>query len=175
MTALDIIVLLLVGGCAIFGFMRGFVCETLSLMAWVLGIFAVRLFQEPVAYLVDGWVGTEAGAAVLAFAITFGFTFLAGKFLAQAIGKRTRTSILGPIDRVLGAGFGMLKGLIGATLLFLAFSLVYDTIYGGDAPRPGWLEDSRTYPLLNASGSAISAFVEARRTAGAQEPAADED
>lgn len=166
MTALDILVLLLVGGGAVFGLLRGFVCEALSMIAWVLGIFAVRLFHEPVAGLLTPFLGTESGAAALAFLLVFGVTFFAGRFLARSLGARTRTSILGPVDRVLGGGFGALKGLIGATLVFLAFSLVYDTIYGGDSLRPDWLADSRSYPLLSASGSAISAFIDERRDAG---------
>lgn len=167
MTALDIIVLLVLGGCAILGLMRGFVQEVLSLMAWVVGIFAVRLFQEPVAGLLMAFIGSESGAAVLALVLVFGATFVGAKLVANALGKRTRTSVLGPVDRVLGAGFGAVKGLIGATLVFLAFSLVYDTIYGGEAARPEWLASSRTYPLLSASGAAISAFFDERRGSGA--------
>jgi membrane protein required for colicin V production len=49
-------------------------------------------------------------------------------------------------------------------LLYLAASLVYDTIHGRTAERPQWMLQSRTYPLLNASGRAIVDFVEARRT-----------
>jgi len=163
MNAIDILVLLLIGGCAIFGLMRGFVQETLSLIAWVLAIFAIRLFHASATELVTPFVGSTSGAAVLAFALVFGITFGAGKLLAHAIGRRTRQSVLGPVDRVLGAGFGAVKGLIGATLVFLAFSLVYDTFYGSGARRPDWLSDARTYPLLNASGQAISEFVAERR------------
>jgi membrane protein required for colicin V production len=163
MTALDISVLLLIGGGAIFGVMRGFVMETLSLIAWVLAIFAIRLFHASVTDLLSPFIGTTGGAAVLAFVLVFGATFLAGKFLARALGARTRTSVLGPVDRVLGAGFGAVKGLIGATLLFLAFSLVYDTVFGAQADRPEWLRTSRSYPLLGASGRAISEFVDERR------------
>lgn len=173
MTALDIIVLLLIGGCAVLGVMRGFVTETLSLIAWVLAVFAIRMLHAPAAAILTEYVGTSAGAAVLAFALVFGVTFTAGKFLARALGARTRKSVLGPVDRVLGGGFGAVKGLIGATLLFLGFSLVYDTIYGGGAARPEWLASSRTYPLLNASGRAISAFIDERRKGGSTEPAAD--
>ncbi|AJR24643.1 MULTISPECIES: CvpA family protein [Sphingobium] len=163
MNAIDILVLLLIGGCAIFGLMRGFVQETLSLIAWVLAIFAIRLFHASATELAAPFVGSTSGAAVLAFALVFGITFGAGKLLAHAIGRRTRQSVLGPVDRVLGAGFGAVKGLIGATLVFLAFSLVYDTFYGSGARRPDWLSDARTYPLLNASGQAISEFVAERR------------
>jgi membrane protein required for colicin V production len=41
--------------------------------------------------------------------------------------------------------------------------LVHDTIYGADEPRPQWLAESRTYPLLNASGKAMVDFVEEQR------------
>lgn len=163
MTALDIIVLLLIGGGAVFGFIRGFVTETLSLIAWVLAIFSIRLLHTPATEWLTGPVGTQAGAAVLAFALVFGITFLAGKFLARSLGARTRKSVLGPVDRVLGFGFGALKGLIGATLVFMLASLVYDTIYGGGAERPEWMSTSRSYPLLNASGKAMSEFIAERR------------
>ncbi|WP_022683119.1 CvpA family protein [Sphingobium bisphenolivorans] len=169
MNAVDILVLLLLGGCAVFGLLRGFVQETLSLIAWVLGIFAIRLFHSSATEILTPFVGTRSGAAILSFLLVFGVTFGAGKLLAHAIGRRTRQSILGPVDRVLGAGFGAIKGLIGATLVFLAFSLVYDTFYGSGARRPDWMSDARTYPLLNASGQAISEFVAERR---AHKPAA---
>lgn len=163
MNAVDILVLIAIGGCALLGLLRGFVLETLSLIAWVAGIFAIRLFHAPVADLLTPFIGTESGAAVLALALVFGLTFGAGKLIARSIGRRTRQSVLGPVDRVLGGGFGAVKGLIGATIVFLTFSLVYDTIYGSAARRPDWLSDARTYPLLNASGQAISEFVAEQR------------
>ena len=36
------------------------------------------------------------------------------------------------------------------------------------APRPLWMSDSRTYPLLEASGGAISDLVETRRGSGTE-------
>jgi membrane protein required for colicin V production len=71
--------------------------------------------------------------------------------------------LLGPFDRVLGGGFGALKGLLGATLFFLLANLATDMVYGAEAERPEWMAKSRTYPLLNASGRAIVDWVEARR------------
>ena len=163
LTALDIVVLLLVGGGLALGLLRGFVTEVLSLGAWVAAILALKLLHEPSTGALTGIVGTRAGAAVLAFALIFGVVFIAGKIVARRIGGKTKSSIIGPFDRVLGGGFGALKGLIGATLLFLGINLVYDTIYGRTAPRPQWMAESRTYPLLHASGRAIVDFVEARR------------
>jgi membrane protein required for colicin V production len=163
MTALDIIVLFLLGSGAVFGFMRGFVQEALSLIAWVMIIAAVRLLHGPVTGFLTAPVGTSAGAAVLAFLIIVVVTFAFGKLVSKSIGSKSRKSVLGPIDRVLGFGFGFVKGLIGATLIFLLLVMVYETIFGAKAKRPDWMTTSRTYPLLNASGEAMSGFLAARR------------
>jgi membrane protein required for colicin V production len=171
MTALDIIVLLLVLGGLVMGSLRGFVGEVLSLASWVVAILALKLFHAPVSAALAAPVGTEAGASVLAFALVFGIVFMIGKLVARRLGGATKRSVIGPVDRVLGAGFGALKGLIGATLLYLGANLVYDTFYGAAAQRPAWMANSRTYPLLYASGRAIVDFVEWRRGKPAQEEA----
>ena len=118
LTALDIIVLLLVGAGLVVGWLRGFVAEILSLFAWFLAIVALRYLHAPVRDLLVGPVGTVAGASVLAFALVFGLVFVGGKLASRRLGGRVRNSVVGPVDRLLGAGFGALKGLIGATLLF---------------------------------------------------------
>lgn len=173
LTALDILVLLLVAAGAVFGFLRGFVAEALSLFAWFLAIVALRYLYDPVKGLLLGVIGTESGAAVASFALVFGIVFLGGKLASRRLGTRVRQSVVGPVDRVLGLGFGALKGLIGATLLYLGLSLVYDTIWGRAAPRPEWIADSRTYPLLQSSGETIVDLVEAQRGPEADEAQAN--
>jgi membrane protein required for colicin V production len=165
MTALDVFVfLLLIGGGAV-GFVRGFVHEVLSLFAWIVGIAMLKLFHTQLwTGLMNSFGWGSAAAAVLAFAILFVPSFVLVKLIARQLGGRTkRSALLGPFDRVLGGGFGALKGLLGATLFFLLANLATDMVYGADAERPEWMVKSRTYPLLNASGRAIVDWVEARR------------
>ncbi len=169
LTALDIIVLLLVGGGLIFGWLRGFVHEILSLLAWVAAIITLKFAHAPVSALLANWVGTAGGAAVLAFALIFLIVFVVVKLIARRAGGATRQSVIGPIDRILGGGFGALKGLIGATLLYLLASLIYNTAFGRAADRPAWMTESRTYPLLNASSRAIVDFVKARQETPAED------
>ena len=163
MTALDIFVVLLLGGGMLIGFVRGFAHEVLSLLAWVVAVIFLKLFHAPVAESLEGPVGGAAGAAAVAFGLIFLPAYVAFKLFAKAVGGKARRSVLGPVDRILGGGFGMLKGLIGATLFFLLANLATDMVYGPQADRPGWMTKSRTYPLLNASGRAIVDWVEARR------------
>lgn len=163
LTSLDILVLLTVAGAALMGIRRGFVTEVLSLFAWVAVIFAVKLLHLPLSRALAGWVGTASGAATLAFAALSTGTWALGRLVANAVGARTRTGVLGPLDRALGFGFGALKGLIMASLVFLMATLVFDTMAGGPTRRPAWMRTSRTYPLLNATSAGIADFVDRRR------------
>lgn len=162
LTAMDIAVLVLVGGGAVLGFMRGLVQEVLSLLAWLLAILAVRFLHAPVTAWLSQYVEASGGAAMLAFVLLFGGLFLVGKFVSRRIGKASRSSFVGGFDRGLGAGFGAVKGLLIASVAFMAISLLYDIGYG-DAQRPEWMRDSRTYPALSATGAAISKVVAERR------------
>ena len=165
MTALDVFVfLLLIGGAAI-GFVRGFVHEVISLFAWIVAIAMLKLFHSQLWSGIENSAHTSsASAAVIAFAILFIPSFVLVKLVARSLGGRTRRhALLGPFDRVLGGGFGALKGLLGVTLFFLLANLATDLVYGPQADRPEWMSKSRTYPLLNASGRAIVDWVQARR------------
>ena len=162
LTALDIIVLTLVGGSAILGFLRGLVQEVTSLLAWVLAIAAVRFGHPFATDFLEAWVGTEGGAAVLAFVLLFGGVFSIVKWGSRAMGQRSRASLVGGFDRGLGAGFGAVKGLMIASLGFMLVTLLYDVGYG-NAQRPAWMTDSRTYPALSATSGALSKVIADRR------------
>ena len=175
LTGLDIIVLIVIGGAAVLGALRGFVTEVLALLAWILVVVAIKFFHTPVAELLSGLVGTTQGGAVLAFALLGGLTYFGGRLLANDLGSRMRDSFLGPIDRALGLGFGALKGLILVSIAFLLLVLVFDTVGGGPSKRPEWITKSVTYPMLDATSAGIADFVDRRRKGepvfGSAEPA----
>ena len=162
LTALDILVLTLVGGSAVLGFMRGLVQEVTTLLAWVLAIAAVRFFHPMATDLLSGWIEAPGGAAMLAFVILFGGVFGLAKWGSRAMGQRSRASLVGGFDRGLGAGFGAVKGLMIAAIGFMLVTLLYDIGYG-NAQRPTWMTDSRTYPALNATSQALSKVIAERR------------
>ena len=163
LSGLDILVLIAIFGSGVLGFLRGFVTEVLSLFAWIAIVIALKLFHAPLAEVLAGPVGTIAGGAVLSFALITGITYFGGRMVANSIGDRTRTSIVGPIDRAAGFGFGALKGLIFASLAFLLMVLLIDTMGGGPSQRPRWMTQSKTYPMLSATSARIADMVDRRR------------
>ena len=104
-------------------------------------------------------LGSEWGGAAL-LAVPLFATVFEGRLIAGGMASRMRSSVLGPIDRALGFGFGALKGLILSSLAFLAVVLLLDLMGGGPARRPAWVVQARTYPLLNATSAAIADFVD---------------
>lgn len=167
MTGFDIAVLLLVGAGAIIGFIRGFVQEALALAAWVFAIIVIRYQHTPVTAFLEPYVGTGSGAAVLAFAILLIVPFAFVKLLANKLGAASRSSMLGPIDRVLGFGFGAVKGMIIVVMAFSILALGYDTAWGAGG-RPAWITQSRAYPFVNASSEAMVTMIAERRQEAAE-------
>jgi membrane protein required for colicin V production len=165
-TALDIVVILLVGGGMVFGWLRGFVSEVLSLLAWVLAILALRALHGPVSHALERPIGTTSGASVLAFVLIFGLVFFGGKLVSRRIGRRVRDSFISPLDRVLGAAFGALKGLIGATILFMVLNIAFSfSFLGGGHGRPEWMTGAASYGLLKSTSGTMSDLVEAQQNA----------
>lgn len=163
MTGLDIITLLIIAGAAILGFLRGFTTEVLAFLAWILVVVAVKFFHAGLSAILAPMIGTEGGAAVLAFAVLAGLSYFGGRLIANTLGGQMRNSMLGPIDRALGVGFGVAKGLILVSMGFLVLMLVLDTFEGGRTHRPKWITRSVTYPLLDTTSAAIGDFVDRRR------------
>ena len=162
MTALDIIALLVIGVAAIGGFMRGFVQEILSLAAWILAIFAIRYLHTDLSEWLANYIGTATSAALLAFALLLLIPYAAMKLIAGRLGKASRNSIIGPFDRVLGFGFGAVKGVIMVIVAFSVLALGYDTVWGTKG-RPDWIKNARSYPFINAASDEMVQLIEARR------------
>ncbi len=162
LTVFDIILLLALGGGLLTGFMRGFVQEVLSLAALLVALFVLRLFHAPLTVWLGDAIGGAAGASVLAFALIMGVIWGGGKYAAVRVGASTRKSFVGPVDRILGGGFGLLKALLMAATAFMLLTLGYDVVYGPRSDRPEWLTNSRTYPLMRATSAALSDVVAAR-------------
>ena len=102
----------------VIGLVRGFVFECLALAGWVVAWFAAQWAAPVMAPHVPVGVagsGLNLGAA---FALAFLAAVVAWTLLARLIRMLIHATPLSIPDRLLGAGFGMLRG--GVLLLALA-------------------------------------------------------
>jgi len=163
MTLFDIAVLVIVALSALGGLSRGFVHEVLSLAAWFASVVAIYLFHGPLSDIILAFFeDNDTNAALLAFIILLIVPLLTMRLVAKWAGTKARNSALGFIDRILGFGFGIVKGLLLVVLTFSIIALGYDTVWSAKG-RPDWVKDARTYPFINAASSALVTTVSERR------------
>jgi membrane protein required for colicin V production len=123
---LDWVLLAVLALSTLIGLWRGLVFELLSLAAWLLAWLAAQWWSPAVAQ----WLGTAHTAP--AFALTFVAALIAGGLLARLARLLVAATPLRLVDRLLGAGFGFLRGLL---ILLVAASLLALT---PAARSPAW-------------------------------------
>jgi membrane protein required for colicin V production len=162
MTGFDFIVLGVVGVAAVGGFMRGFVQEVASLAAWIFAALAIRYIHTPLTLALAGYVGYGVATSILAFALLLLIPYAAMKVIANNLGSVSRNSTLGPIDRVLGFGFGGVKGVVVVIVAFSLLVLGYDTVWGAGG-RPTWITTARSYDLVDGGSRSLVEMIAERR------------
>lgn len=125
---LDVILAAIVLISALVGIVRGFLREVLSLFAWVFAIWAAFRFSGQLsAYLLEKGFLDDAQIAYFG---AFGVVFLCALFLVGMLNllfsSFFKATGLGGIDRSLGMGFGLIRGLILGALLIFCTRLIPD-------------------------------------------------
>ena len=112
-------IILLISGAV--GFFRGFIRESIALLAWLVGLWVAWHF----AYLVNPWLGgalAEPGVREwTGRGIVLLLVLLAGSLVGSVVSHHARRAVgLAAMDRLLGAVFGLVRGAVIIGLIVLA-------------------------------------------------------
>ncbi|MEQ8907329.1 CvpA family protein [Ekhidna sp.] len=124
MSTLDIILLVLLGVGAVKGYARGFIVETLSFLAFFIGLFLALELTIPVSTGLFGGTGYFEIAAILVFIGLFLLLSLAIKAGAKALKSMVDMTIFGSVDNLIGAFAGAFKWAFIFSILFWVFESV---------------------------------------------------
>jgi membrane protein required for colicin V production len=94
------------------GAWRGLVYEVLSLVAWAVAFIAAQWFAPDVAQMLPMSGAGEAVRYAAGFVLTFVVAVFAGGLIAVLIKKLISAVGLAPVDRGLGAAFGLVRGVV---------------------------------------------------------------
>ena len=135
MTAFDYAVLTVISASVLLGLWRGVVSEILALAAWIVAFLVARLAATEVANWLSGQIADPGMRLAVAYVLVFFgvlFVFALARMLIALLLKAVG---LGLLDRLLGAAFGVLRGI----LVVLAVVLV-----AGMTPLPKavWWRDA---------------------------------
>jgi membrane protein required for colicin V production len=124
MTALDWIFSAVMLVSIALGAWRGLVFEVLSLLSWLVALVAARFFADDMALLLPMHGSSDGLRYAVGFVLVFVAVLLVGSLVA-VVSKKLMASVgLRPVDRMLGALFGSLRG---GLLLLLTTAVVSAT------------------------------------------------
>lgn len=135
MAVLDWVFLGLLMASLLLGAWRGLVFEVLSLAAWAVAFVAAQWFAPDVAAKLPMAGAGEAVRYAAGFVLTFVLAIFAGGLVAALVKKLMSAVGLAPVDRVLGASFGLVRGVI----ILLAATVV---IAMTPLKSSGWWQES---------------------------------
>ncbi len=150
----DLLVVLVILGSAAYATWRGFVSEVLGIVAWAAAAFAALYFGPWVTRLAHSLIATPWVATVVGYALVFVVVFIPIQFASYRFSEGVKRSPVGPLDRVLGATFGIVRGL---AILGIAY-LVFDA-FVPIRSQPAWLKEARTLPMIQSSAEVLLALV----------------
>ena len=139
LTTADLVLLAIVGLSAVVGLWRGFVVEVMSLAVWVAAFWLAFVFGDEVAALFAEAVAAAGARLFLGYALTFVAALLVGGLATWLMGKLVRSTGLSGTDRILGLGFGLLRGAALGCVLVLLFGFT-------PLPQDAWWRESRLLP-----------------------------
>jgi len=158
----DVVVFIILGFSGILAFSRGISRELISIIALLVGVvgalFIFGRYQINVqSFIKPAWLAD--GALLLG---VFGLLYLLSSFLMRGWAKSIRGQKPPFLDRLLGLGFGIARGLILASLFVLVF-----TLKNG---KPGdWMTHATTYPVLHKISTTLENLPFARAKEIAEE------
>jgi membrane protein required for colicin V production len=144
MTGLDWIFVAVLLGSLVLGAWRGFVSEVMSVLNWLLAFFLAQWLGQDVGQRLPLAGMSDALRFALGFVLVFVVVALAGGLLVWMLTKLVASSGLQRVDRALGAGFGVLRGVI----LLLAATAVMEMT---PMKSSGWWRDSAAAGISNAA------------------------
>lgn len=119
LTWLDLVLLAIVGVSALAGLWRGLIGEVMALVVWAAAFWLAIGFGPQVAELYAGVVDTPTARWLLGYASVFLLVLAIGGLVTWVVRKLVRSTGLSGSDRVLGLGFGLLRGAAVACVLVL--------------------------------------------------------
>ena len=131
------------------GLLRGVIKEIASLVSWAGAFAAAHQFSEPLARHFEHSIENSALRLLLAFITVFAATLIVVGLLGQLLAQTARKVGLGPYDRVLGASFGIIRGLLVLVLLVMLASSL------GINEQRDWKQALTTGPLERMAGLAL--------------------
>jgi len=141
MNNFDYIIIAIIGISTVMAVWRGFVKELISLLSLAAAFFIAGRASSLAGEFVSAWIGDETLAEIAGFVLVFIGIMMLGAIVSFIMYQILDMTDLSGLDRILGAFFGLTRGVF---LIGIGF-LIYLSVYQNGA-KASWLEGSLLTP-----------------------------
>lgn len=153
---IDFVIIAVIGLSVMTGLLRGFVKELIALCVWILAIWLAFKYSAEVNTWLKPYIQDMAARSVVAFVGILLATIVVGSLFNAVLSFILRRSGLSGTDRLLGMGFGFVRGVFIVALLMLVVKMA-------SIPYQAYTEQSRLYnkfdPLVNWLSGFMPEFI----------------
>jgi membrane protein required for colicin V production len=152
LTGADVLILLVLVGSTLIGLLRGFVREAVSLAFWIVAIWSAWRFGPVVEPHLGGLMADPKVAPWVGRLVILMLVLLVGWVLGMLLSYFTRSVGLGPLDRVVGLIFGVVRGMVLVGLMIIGGELL-------QLNQEEWWHRSKLVPYGESVGDWLRAMV----------------
>lgn len=121
----DIVVILLFAWSAFRGFTKGLIAGAASFAALLLGIWGAITFSEIVASFLSQHIDLEQRyISIISFGVTFLIIVIVVNLIGKLAEKLAEAIALGTMNKILGAGFGVLKTAFILSVILVILNVI---------------------------------------------------
>jgi membrane protein required for colicin V production len=149
---LDLVLIAIVGGSVVSGFLAGFARAGVGFLAAITGVlFGFWFYGIPAAW-VHKFVNSVAASNVVGFLMVFVACVALGGLIGKLLSKLFKWTGLSWLDRLMGAGFGFIRGGLAA-VAFVSVLLAFTP-----RPVPGWMTGSFLLPYAIDTSNVLASL-----------------
>ncbi len=137
---------------ALLGLLRGATRELTTVLAFTASLILAFALGPFLAPILARFVKFEWIARTVAILLVFIVTYMGLRLLTGALSASVREGSLAGLDRMLGLGVGLARGVLILALLGVLIAAVIPT-----DSLPGWIRQARLYPITARAGAALRA------------------
>jgi membrane protein required for colicin V production len=152
MNMMDMIIIAVISFLTVRGIFRGLTRELASIVGLIAGFYGAFMFYPRIVLFFPDKIKSGAYADILGFAVIFCGVVLAVHLLGVLIRFLLGITMLGWVDRLLGAGFGAVKGALFLGVIFFAIARFVQ-------PAPSVIKESMLYGYVVTATEAMTGVV----------------
>ena len=152
MSFLDLVLIAMVGGSIVSGFLAGFARAGIGFLAAITGVLFGFWFYGVPATWVHQFVNSVAVSNLVGFLVVFIACVVLGGLIGKLLATLFKWTGLSWLDRLMGAGFGFVRGALIA-VAFVSVLLAFTP-----RPVPSWMTGSFLLPYAIDTSNVLASL-----------------